>query len=727
MNKFLTLLLCTLTFSMLGQNKGFDIGFSVGTTMPMGDYAKEVRPSVSEEFPVGIGAVVDYYGYEKTRKGTLQFNLDGNYYFGKFGFGLSLGQFKHQVSDLKYDISMPTSYEGGDITGFYYGLGPSYKANFGKFALNFMARAGMMNLDYTNFTGYYNGTDVSNPVPLLITEPAPNSKTSLLYSSFGVQMAYALSDKLSLFTKLDYLTAFGDNFKVNDTYYLPFDIDNNNEIDAFEVMHFTLIDYKREEIRSIKPQMLNIGVGLSYNIGVKKNKIGDNKKEVTEQTSILEEKSQSFSCDAPKLLSPRNNMVYIDTPKKKNTKAVFQWNKNSDAKSYEFQILDKKNQVVFSKTLEKNELRIDLTDLKIEKGLYYWKVGANLKECGRKESKPNGFYYNKNYTYTGVVLTDYGIDCGDAQGNNYDSNGNVLYHGHFTLENISTSNASVMYNNGFLTVNNNGNITQSNAFPPGPMIIPFSIAPGQNITFNFILKIPVGTPNAHITTTGTASDGDVEVEGFDIDLPACVCEVCDKWSIRTDKEPKLSVGSAYQNTYLNIYDHLYVTGSGKIKEIQADIAFFFYVAENEECMQCTPQDKSKGKFFTTSRNRPVNFRKNTPWRSNGEAYYRKDGVATQVSTSNITNNNPLIANSINWLANTGQEQDLSAGKPIHLMIGLPSQSRLECCKDAIKVCIRYTFIDENCDICEKLVCYSLTRTKPTDNGGVSTPVGNIKK
>lgn len=300
--KILTLLLFALTFSGFAQNKNVDVSFSVGTTMPIGNYAKEVRTSVSERFPTGAN-LTDFYGYEKTRKGSLQFNLDANYNFGKFGFGLSLGQFKHQVSDLKYDISMPTSFEGGDITGFYYGLGPYYKTNFGKIDLNFMARVGMMNLKYTDFSGFYNGTDVASPVEILTSTPALESKNALLYSSFGVQMNYKLSDKLSLFAKMDYLTALGNNFKINDTSYLPFDVNGNDVIDAFDVGHFTLIDYKREESRVLKPQMLNIGVGLTYVFGGEKGAVIEDERHSPFYGRSAEEKSQEDKGEGD------NNMV----------------------------------------------------------------------------------------------------------------------------------------------------------------------------------------------------------------------------------------------------------------------------------------------------------------------------------------------------------------------------------------------------------------------------------
>lgn len=266
--------LLLLTINSYSQDKGLNFSLSAGITTPTGSYAKEARPSVSEAFPVGA-KLTDFIGYKKTRKGKYQFNLDANYNFGKFGAGFSVGSFSHKLSKFKYNQPIPTSFNGGNISGFYYGIGPNYNLNSGKFKIILMARAGMMNIKYDGFSGFYRGTDVTNPVEILTTTVNSKSENNLLYTSFGAQFSYALSNKLSLFTKIDYLTTLGSNLKVDDTYYLPFDIDSNGEINAFDVGHFTLIDYKRKTTRSINPQMLNVGVGISYTIGRKKSKSKD--------------------------------------------------------------------------------------------------------------------------------------------------------------------------------------------------------------------------------------------------------------------------------------------------------------------------------------------------------------------------------------------------------------------------------------------------------------------
>ena len=709
-----------LTITVYSQEKGLNISVMGGISQPMGSYKTENVPDITED---RIGAVYDFFGYDKTRKGNIFYNLDANYRFGKFGMGISLGSFSHEISEYAYHIPFKTSFEGGHLSGTYYGIGPNYNISFSKLKFAMMLRAGMVNYKYDGFKGFYAEDDVTAPVNILETAMKIDAKTSMAYSSVGIKLSYPITKHLDIFTKFDYLITLGKGLEVEDTYYLPVDMNQNDTISAFDVAHFTIIDLKREQTRFIKPAMLHVGVGLSYNIPFNKPKRPkENFSNNNEEDNSFKNDVKSISCDAPRLVSPENNKVYIDTKAKKDTKASFKWQKNKNINSYDFKIFDKNNKMVFNKRTSKNELKVDLAKLDLEKGLYSWKVIINTKDCGKKESKPNAFFYNKSYTYTAVVLTQNHIECGDGNGNNYDSNGNVLYHGYFTLENISTSNASVNYNPGFVTANNNGSLSQTNPFTAFPKSLP----PGASWTYHFKLTIPVGTTSVHIETTGQAADGDVEIEGFDASLPACVCEVCDQWVIRTDKQPTINVHNAYGHpAYMTISDHLQVQGSDPIKEVQADIAYFQYVSENDECLQCTPDDVAKGKFFTNTPNRPTNFR-NTPWKTYGEAYYRVDGVATQVSSSQISNNNLMVANSINWLANVGQEMDLSTPKPVRFDIGLPNQSKLECCKDLIKVCIRYTFVDKNCNICEKLVCYRIVRTKPNDNGGVSTS-NNPKK
>ena len=258
-----------LGITMYGQEKGLDISVMGGMSQPMGSYKTETVPDVTED---RIGAILDFIGYDKTRKGNLFYNLDANYRFGKFGMGLSLGSFSHEISEYSYHMPFKTLFEGGNLSGTYYGIGPNYNMNFSKLKFAMMLRAGMANYKYDGFKGFYAEGDVAAPVNILETVMNVEAKTSMAYSSIGIKFSYPVTINLDIFTKLDYLTTLGKGLEVEDTYYLPVDMNQNDTISAFDVAHFTIPDLKREQTRFIKPAMLHVGIGLSYNLSFKKQR-----------------------------------------------------------------------------------------------------------------------------------------------------------------------------------------------------------------------------------------------------------------------------------------------------------------------------------------------------------------------------------------------------------------------------------------------------------------------
>ena len=278
------------------QKKGISLSLSAGYSIPLGDYAAYTIPSDTAGFP----GATPYHTIPLTgiRDKGSQYNLDLAYFFGKFGMGLSYGTFNHKIKETNYEMDFTHDFNGGKIDGSYYGVGPQYGTSFGKFKIIGKSRVGMMNLKVDSLVINYTGTDVGNPINLFKSVPSSDSGNSVLYSSFGVQFSYAIIKNLSLFVKADYFTSLGKGIEVKTSYYQPADIDVNNEINAFDVAHFTSPYFKKEEMRFIKPEMLNIGVGLTYNIGGKSRR--------NHQDNIMD---NAVEKESKRNDNPQNNVV----------------------------------------------------------------------------------------------------------------------------------------------------------------------------------------------------------------------------------------------------------------------------------------------------------------------------------------------------------------------------------------------------------------------------------
>jgi hypothetical protein len=286
----------------LSKSTGIHISLSSGMTLPTGDYKNYSKAGMTDQ---DAGFPIDFLGFTDERTGKSQFNLDISYQFSSLGAGISIGKFTHEMTNLDYELNFPTKLKGGEIDGLYYGIGPDYNLSLGKFKMTTMLRAGMMQIDLANFTGSYNGSDTDIPVEIIQTTLSHKSKSNLVYSSFGVRFSYPFSNKLNIFTKADFFTSIGDGLPVDDNYYLPFDTNNNHVIDLEDVVLFTQRDYQKNESRFIKPQMLNLGVGLTYTFG---SKLKD-KKPLTNNNTFVQDND-------PKQEKEETRKIVLDRPQK---------------------------------------------------------------------------------------------------------------------------------------------------------------------------------------------------------------------------------------------------------------------------------------------------------------------------------------------------------------------------------------------------------------------------
>jgi len=711
---------------MAQSEKGFNLSLSSGITMPIGDYQKYTKDGEI----VDIGFPLEFYGYSKERTGKFQFNIDATYQFGSLGAGISYGQFTHEISTLKYDINLPTLIKGGDIKGNYYGLGPNYGFSLGKLGLVTSFRVGMMNLDIVDFKGSYNGDDTVEPVTIISTTINSEANETLMYSSFGVKLSYPVINNLNLFIKGDYFTTFGDGVKVDDNFYLPFDMDNNQEITIADVEHFTLIDYEKNESRYIKPQMLNIGVGITYTL--EKRKVGRNPQtgeeiKITEQqeqdengiifnSSILEKRKENPVKNCLKVMQPSNgsshninddlkiNIKVNNGNSKKSINPIVKVYKVSDDNDY----WNRKENLGLLKNTEDPTLFCQGFE---KENKYLAKDGSTLafvkevKASSFKKDKANGnintYIIKKNTlsegSYKLVVINDCGasssnfmlksascgsndatvnVSCGDWV------NGELTYTISVTFNNVSSSVQSCT-----TSMNNVTSSTGSiNSVSTLPTIIPAN-GNSSTVTYTYTPNT-IGATSADFFFTGIWNDGNSNTSNFHKieDLPNCICDFCETaLEMQSGNNPNATYD--IRGNSLSIHQGWWNTNSsaGTIVGAKAEI-ISFQRKVSDECMKCNKDANLWGNFIS--------------------------GNLDQTNGSFADANNGVTGNTHHTLYFNEIETNPSA---FDLNIAIPPLSTLKCCCERIKILIRYTytFKDKNgeCKMCSAVFKYSFQKGK----------------
>ncbi len=155
-----------------------------------------------------------------------------------------------------------------------------------------------------------------------------------------------------------------------------------------------------------------------------------------------------------------------------------------------------------------------------------------------------------------------------------------------------------------------------------------------------------------------------------IDTLHCRCNACD--SVKIDVVQKDSVhldasGSLVLPTTITI-------SPKPIKAMTADLVYFEYVPESEDCMLCNKDSKTFGNFISaTGGNQPL-------------------GIP-----------NP---HTVQWIGNNPAGQ-MATGVPLNFTISMPPT--VKCCAAQVRWCIRYTITFADCTVCSKEICYTYNK------------------
>ena len=147
----------------------------------------------------------------------------------------------------------------------------------------------------------------------------------------------------------------------------------------------------------------------------------------------------------------------------------------------------------------------------------------------------------------------------------------------------------------------------------------------------------------------------------------CKCDVCD--SVKIEVTPK---GEIKLDTAGNIIQTNTITVTPKpIKNIKAELVYFEYKPESDDCMICNKDSKTYGNFI---------------------------GASTGLVSPTIP-----FPHTVNWAPN-GQ---MVTNQAIDFVISMPPT--VKCCAAQVKWCIRYVVTFMDCTVCNKLVCYTYNK------------------
>jgi len=137
------------------------------------------------------------------------------------------------------------------------------------------------------------------------------------------------------------------------------------------------------------------------------------------------------------------------------------------------------------------------------------------------------------------------------------------------------------------------------------------------------------------------------------DTLKCLCTACD--SIKIDvvqKDIKFDAnGNIVLNTNISVSPKL-------VKNIKAELVYYEYKPESDDCMLCNKDSKTFGNFANGTHSQEWNF---------------------------------------------SPPKNLSGGTPASMVITIPPT--VKCCDAVIRWCIRYVITFDDCTVCNKLICY----------------------
>jgi hypothetical protein len=185
-------------------------------------------------------------------------------------------------------------------------------------------------------------------------------------------------------------------------------------------------------------------------------------------------------------------------------------------------------------------------------------------------------------------------------------------------------------------------------------------------------------------------------------LPSCTCDPCEALGVNLEND-SLKASTDGHADQLDLVGLLSGLSNSEISKVTAEIIFFNIEQTGDTaCGKCSYGSQQYGNFLNSS----------------SEFSGFDDPVL----------NNPDYSRLITWLSTdsrscdeesepelqerftTGGGNSNEAENPFILPISVPESSSLSCCAENITVCVRYSFYDYCCGVCEVIKCYEINRS-----------------
>lgn len=220
----------------------------------------------------------------------------------------------------------------------------------------------------------------------------------------------------------------------------------------------------------------------------------------------------------------------------------------------------------------------------------------------------------------------------------------------------------------------------------------YTLAPGASYTYTFQTKIPAGTANSLVACNTAGFIAKSVTAGYTINPvesnPVCIEVVTPEIppaGCCKDLLKKITTTQSVNKDVLTVNATL-TAGPGKLKKVTVSLVNF-EVKHPKDCDICVKNPKHFGNI--TDLTSPLQF--NT--------------VPANVPFSHL----------IEWKDAAGY--NFSNGVSLNFSIPLPPRSPIACCCDTIEYCLRYTFTDTACVMCDTTICYKTYNGKDCKSGG----------
>lgn len=220
------------------------------------------------------------------------------------------------------------------------------------------------------------------------------------------------------------------------------------------------------------------------------------------------------------------------------------------------------------------------------------------------------------------------------------------------------------------------NFVVTSSTPAGASLAGFTPPLNTNIPANGQLTI-TGTINGSPSLTNICIGAEItdQVNTFwkaskdtCTSITPCKCTACDTVKITiSQKEIKFDA-----NGNISLVNNI-SAGPKTVKAVKAELVYYEYKPESDDCMLCNKDSKTYGNF------------------DNG-------------SLDN-NNGNGGGTHSLDWIFTS--PKNLSGGTPASFVITVPPT--VKCCNANIRFCIRYVFTFSDCTVCNKLVCTEIKK------------------